>query len=161
MQNITEMLLNYREATRHLWNTYFRGKVVSLRDSPILDSYEEIDRLLFSSLVLINLQKDINTLEYRTRPISYLIIRPREGAQHLGFRIGEKRGNSTTMWNVATSVEFRQGTELEFIGLFEWDSYGFVSYSYVKVHISRCPAKPDIEGKDALIEISEAQFFFV
>src|SRR5437588_7297610 len=100
MRDITDILLEYREAKRHLWNTYFVGRVHSLRDCGALDHYEQIDRHLFYSLVLEELGKGSYEIKFfRNEPLPFVKVLPRDMQVEVPLILGESGDSASRIWN--------------------------------------------------------------
>lgn len=160
MRDITDILLEYLEAKRHLWNVYFRNRVTSIYECIPLDQYEEIDRLLFFSLVVPELQTSSGGTGIVWRePIPYLRVIPREGLDRLLVMIGEGSTSMSTKWSLPTELVVDPILTLNFIEFFEWDRYEYVSFPYYRARVSKC-SDPVLVGKDLLLEITNARVFF-
>jgi len=164
MKNITDKLFIYLEAKRHIWNTYFVNVFESLRECSPLDEYEKIDSLLFSALVLKDLRKPSLLFDkdflFGTMPFSYLKVIPNEGLEKLGVIISNPASSSSHQWE-HIDLEIDTHTEFSFIEFFEWYRYGYVTYPYFRVRITKYDKKPDIVNWDALIETINAKVFFI
>jgi hypothetical protein len=161
MHDVTQLLLTYRDARVHLWNTYFVGKVHSLEECSILDRYEAIDRLLFSALVLDALGKGSFEKDFSLQPLPFLRVAPAEGRDNLKVMISEPPQSLNRVWNETAVLSPVGEAEFAFVELFEWDRYGFVIYPYYRVRIQKLPNYPDYVGRDALVETWNARVLFV
>ena len=160
MRDITDILLEYREAKRHLWNTYFLGRVHSLRDCGALDHYEQIDRHLFYALVLEELNMGSHEIKvFREEPLTFLKIVPRDGQGDVPLIVGETGEGRNRVWNDQTPL-LASGFELEFIEFFEWDRYGDVSFPYLRGRIVALPKHTDLIGRECLVETHRANVMF-
>ena len=145
MRNITELVHEYLEAKRHIWNTYFRRKVTSLNECSPLDQFEEIDRLLFKALVTNELSSA------NIDPAKYLKVKAREGLNLLQLSISEPIKDNNRVWNKSDYFQIQEDSSFEFIDFFDWTPYGFTTYPYVKVKIDGRSKLPDFIGREALI----------
>ncbi|MDD5194199.1 MAG: hypothetical protein PHQ96_00810 [Candidatus Omnitrophica bacterium] len=163
MRDVTNILLLYRKATRHLWNTYFVGNVKSLHECGPLCKYEEIDRLLFSALVLEKIGKTFPNEKkfiFRQNPIPFFMVTPRGQNKSLTMLISDSSVESYTKWNEAKKFEAVAQAEFYFIEFFDWDRYNYVNYPYYRVHIKKFPKYPHLENSDALIKTINASVIF-
>ncbi len=161
MVDITQNIFQYLEAKRHLWNIYFINKVNSLRDCSPLDEYEEIDRLLFSALVLKELGRSLpDGLVFGRDIIPFLKIMPAHGIDRFNLMITDPRINSYVKWNEPVEITISNDIEFIFIELFEWDRYNFVSYPYYLAKITKCDEHPDFKQQNCLIETCKSRVFY-
>lgn len=162
MRDVTNLFVEYLEAKRHLWNTYFVDKVRSIRESRVLDHYETIDRLLFSALILDTLdQPPLNSEHvFGIDPIPSFRVVPKKGIETMGVMFSEPIKGSNRKWNKLTQLSI-SGCEFVFIEFFEWDRYGHVTYPYFMARVTKCPAFPDNVSRDCLIETKDAEIHFV
>lgn len=163
MKDVTDLLFNYLEAKRHLWNVFFREKVFAdgNMNHDSLDHFETIDWHLFSGLVLVELGKVLpkDTVIWNA-PYEFLNVKPRDGLVELPMIVSEQPEASNGVWKIETNYANLSDAEFLFMEFFDWDLYGFVTYPYCRVRIRKFPMYPDLEGKDALIENGNIRIFF-
>ena len=160
MRDITNKLFVYLEAKRHLWNAYFVNVFNSLYECSPLEEYEEIDRLLFSALVLKDINKTLlfdKNFKFGEMPFPYLMVIPKEGIDKMNVMVCAP---SSHKWEFVNLL-FDKNVQLSFIEFFEWDRYAYTTYPYFRVRIMRYDKKQEIVGWDALIETKDARIFFV
>lgn len=161
MQDVTNVLLEYLEAKRHLWNVYFHDRLTSIYECSPLDQYEEIDRLLFFALVISDLEIDKGSEKIVWKePVPCLKVVPREGLDHVPVMIGESTTSMSMKWGLPTELAIDPVLELNFVEFFDWNRYGYVSFPYYRTRISNC-SDPTLVGKDLLIETVNSRVFFV
>ena len=159
MRDVTNALLNYREATRHVWNTYFLERVSSLRECGALDHFEQIDRHLFHGLVLEELGKTAKQFDaFRQEPIPFLRIRPKE-RESTPLVVGDASNGASRVWNDETPIVV-SSFELEFIEFFEWDRYGNLSLPYLRGRIVDIASHRNLLGRECLVEVHRAKVLF-
>jgi hypothetical protein len=93
----------------------------------------------------------------KTRSIEQIVIMPRPtvGAE-ISILIAEKQG-VTTAWQRKSVAS--AGLSFAFVGLFQWDTYGFLNLPMVRCKIRACAGHPEYLEKDALIDIEKVGFF--
>lgn len=137
LKNITDSVLEYREATRHLWNTYFRGKIDDLTSCSVLDEYEIIDELLFDTLVVkLNRLSTLgkNTI-FRIDPIESITIVPKWSNIELICK-NILQSDGSYQFNFPEIVDTKTDKlDMRFIELFDWERYSYVSYQKLLVRI--------------------------
>lgn len=157
MRDVTDILLSYREAKRHLWNTHFVDKLTSLRECHLLDRFEEIDRLLFFSIVLGPLQRDFEFDKINRQPIYFLEVIPLEESDTLPMMVSDPFDGANRSWNPETFYKIDAETKIAFISFFDWNEYGYVSFPYYRVKIVNLPISPDFGGREALVDTSRSR----
>ncbi len=60
-------------------------------------------------------------------------------------------------WSKPVRLDCKNDIEFIFIELFEWDRYGFVSYSYYLTKITRYPDRQDLVQQKALLKIGQSK----
>ncbi|MGQ0658458.1 MAG: hypothetical protein ACT4NU_10260, partial [Chromatiales bacterium] len=129
----------------------------SLRECPLLDRFEEIDRLLFSAIVLDHLQREFQMDRFGQQPLPFLEVVPPEGAEMLPMMFSDPIVGANRSWNPMTFQKIDVQTKLAFIGFFDWNEYGYVSLAHYRVQIAHFPARPGYEGREALVETSRSR----
>jgi hypothetical protein len=160
MRNVTNLLYEYLEAKRHLWNVHFIHKVRSLRESGPLDRYEAIDRLLFYGLVLepLNHKPVDKGFKFGLDPFASLKVVPRKGIDKLVVMVSDEITGGNRTWNHPVTISAK-GAEFAFIEFFDWNRYGYVSYPYYMARVTKCAEFPNYRDHDCLIETKDADVF--
>lgn len=161
MRDVTDILLSYRETKRHLWNTHFVGKVDSLRECSLLDRFEEIDQMLFFAIVLDRLQRDFPIDAFGQKCLPFLEVVPPEGSEMLPMMVSDPIVGVNRSWNPVTFQKIDAKAKLAFIGFFDWNEYGYVSFPYFRVQIAHLPGCPDYEGREALVDTSRSRIILM
>ncbi|MGH8488493.1 MAG: hypothetical protein ACREXS_06425 [Gammaproteobacteria bacterium] len=162
MRDVTKHLYEYLEAKRHLWNTYFRFKAKALRECSALDQYEQIDKLLFSGLVVHELKLLDQSLfdDVVRTPWMFLRVVPRTGLQTLRMWICDPITGSNRKWNAPELVELKGDVDFGFVEFFEWNRYDYVTYPYLRVTIDERSKLPAVAGREALMEVMNGRVFY-
>jgi hypothetical protein len=160
MRDVTDLLMTYREAMRHLWNTYFVREMSSLLECGALDKFEEIDRLLFSALVLDQLAPLHPAVNFRSEVWPFLRVVAQEDSDSLAMMLSDLITGPNRSWSDRTFIKLNPDTELAFIEFFDWDQYGFVSFPYIRLKILKFPSRPDLVGREALVDSSRCRVLF-
>jgi len=159
MRKITNTLMKYLDARQHIWNAYFLERFEDLRQCEPLASFEEIDRLLFFSLVCQLLKLGVpEKFSPYSLPIRQIIIKPKEIGREITMNINRKSTDNNMYWEERSSFEAKS-LELSFIEFFQWDSYGFQSCSAVRGEIVTFPSRMQDVGKQALVDLASVDFF--
>ena len=159
MREITDLLMEYREAKRHLWNAYFVGRVHSLRERGAIDHFEAIDRHLFSGIVLEDLGRGTHELQaFTTEPLSFLRVVP--NGNDIELLVNQPRARGGSVW--AANKEVAQvitEADLAFIEFFEWDRFSYASYPYYRARFTSFPKLPQLVGSECLIQTCDAKVY--
>jgi hypothetical protein len=135
---VTPFLLEYLEAKRHLWNVHFRGRFKSLMKSSPLDEYEQIDRLLFTVIVLDELGLPRTMInDYGRQPLPLLRVKPKTRSPVVSMMFCTPLPGGNRSWEARESV-----TVAEFAG-----------YPFYRVRVDEQSHLPGRVGQDGLIEI--------
>ena len=150
MKNATLHILKYREAARHVWNTYLRCEAETglgmPPDSDTLDDWETLKSDLFHALVVRRAGiEDRSSL--RVVPIS----------PEIPAMISRSKPARTYWDNPAQRLA--SDDDLRFIDFFDFDQSGFLDFAYLRVAIRGSQRHPELVGHEALIEVQRAQVF--
>jgi len=154
MKDITQVMNAYRECSRNLWNVYF-AKLENVGGS--LDTFEQIRELLFDSLVVSELPyegdaggKDIPppALKIVPRARALILIKRLSGPSKTGYWDQEK-----------DMVVGPDDITLAFVDYFDFSQVPIRDFHYYLCKILSFPRRPEYEGREALLEVSDASVF--
>jgi len=154
MRDITELMNAYRECSRNLWNVYF-SKRKDIGDA--LDVFEQIRELLFDSIVLSELSyegeaesEDIPPPVLKVVPesSSLILIQRLSGPGEAGYWDQEK--------DMAVGPD---DIRLAFVGYVDFSQVPMKEFHYYLCKILSCPNHSEYEGREALLEVSDAKVF--
>jgi len=154
MKNITVLFEEYREAARHLRNTYFKPQNNS--DWDTLEDYQEIEVILFKKMVLKKLEIDENIPWIFHQPLQYINAKSRSNI----LPIMINRDKQSGYWDHPLNEVKKNDLTLNFIGYFDWDTHSHIDFRYYKVRIAQSQKYPEIIGYDALIETIYADIYY-
>jgi hypothetical protein len=155
MKTIETEIAIYREAVRHLWNTSFAKLDENLRFGICAEWFEEIERLLFRSIVCEPL--NVNFSGKFGNPIAQLTVAS-EISKDIPILVNRSTP-STGYWDAPVKSILSTDATFVFICFFDWDDYFQKDLRYYRVRISKCDTFPDLIGRDALIETCYAEVF--
>jgi len=124
MKDITNHITDYRNALIVVWNDFFLKHYSSLTECGSLDEYEQIDKLLFSGLVL----KPACHLKGKSDSIDIIV-------QLKNSTIDVMFGDSFDgyfKWRYETSISREEVISIKYIELFEFNRYESISLPYIK-----------------------------
>jgi hypothetical protein len=154
MRDITELISAYRECSRNLWNVYF-----SRRENvgASLDVFGRIRELLFESLV-------VNELSYEGEeedgniPPPILMVVPGSSSLILIQRLSEPGGAG--YWDQEKDlVVGPDDITLAFVDYFDFSQVPTQDFEYYHCKIISFPNHSEYEGREALLEVSDAKVF--
>jgi hypothetical protein len=146
VRDVTDLMNNYRECSRNLWNIYFGP------DAYALDSvYEQIRRLLFDGLVT-------KQLEGETEPTSSLIVAPMES---LPILIGRLSSDGNCYWDQEPELRAKNGDgiQLEFVDYYDFFQQPVKDFRFYRCKVLKFPLRPEYEGREALVDVANARVF--
>ncbi len=144
VEDVTAILMTFREVTRHLWNSAFAGHAEASHD------FIDVERALFEALVLRRID---DRRQWHMDPISSrcwpeLQVIPEFGPA--GCRIMWARAEANCwQWR---EIQLKQPPEFAFIGFFDWREEGPWDYQYMRCRVLKCDEHPQIVGADVLLE---------
>ena len=145
---ITERINKFREAARHLWNTY----LIDDADWDTVDAFREICAALFTEQVL------------RRKPNIPPIPVDAAGTPVWQYRMSASKGMGIPVWAnrdipasgywdfPVTSIPREEGLEIAPIAFFDFDALAIRDLEFYRVRIVNSPSHPELNGRDALIK---------
>lgn len=153
MKNIKCQMATYRESVRHLWNFAFSSFEDNLRYGVCLDLFDEIEILLFKSLVCepLGIKIDIKTM---SEPINCLKIKPHSDT--CIHAMINRTKPASGYWDYPVTSVAASDVDLVFMSFFDWEPYGQKDFRYYRARISNSKENIDLIGRDVLIETFSA-----
>ncbi len=152
MNDITELMNMYRECSRHLWNVYF-SKRENVGAS--LDAFEQIQQLLFDSLVVSQLSYE-GDAEGAEIPAPVLRVVPESSSPILIRRLsvpGEAR-----YWDQEKDmVVGPDDISLAFVEYFDFYQVPIKDFHYCLCKVLKFRKHVEYEGREALVETSKVK----
>jgi hypothetical protein len=154
MRDITELMNIYRECSRNLWNVYFwRRHDVGVS----MDAFGKIRQLLFESMVVSELPYE-GEADGEDIPPPALKVVPRARSVILIRRLGEPGGAG--YWDQEKDmVVGPDDINLAFVDYFDFSQIPMKEFHYYLCKILRFPNHAEYEGREALLEASDAKVF--
>lgn len=151
MQDISNSMLEFKDAIRHVWNAYF-AKSDSPMSPEIQDAFALVEEGLFSAIVLIPLGIPERASEYRKHPLSFILVKPAEYLQKFPLRVCKREENGNTTVEEPISISVDEQSAFEFFDYFDWYPYGHIDLPYVRARVASLPSQPSLQGAMVLIE---------
>ena len=156
MRDVSDIFDHYREAARAIWNTGF-WPLPELRDWDSIDRFDQIQRILFDSLILVRIDKDWPIESIFRTPIPFLRVVPRH---HVPIMIQNPRSDRQTgYWDHPVNQIDPDDAELHFIAYFDWDQMDYVDLRYYRAEIAKFEAHSELVGREVLIDRFHAKTF--
>ncbi len=160
MQDISNSMLEFKDAIRHVWNAYF-AKNGSPMSAEIQRAFENIELGLFQALVLTPLGAYDRADQYRKKALPFILVKPANGLCDLPLQVGERDDRGNTTWGMPISVSVDDQSTFEFFDYFDWYPYGYVDLPYVRARVASLPSRPSLQGAMVLIEQIHCRFSFI
>ncbi len=131
MINITEQMLEFKEAIRHIWNTYFvqSDNPMSLETQ---EAFSRTERALLRVIVLAPHGLGDLAESYRLRVFPNILIKPARSLPELPIQFGKKEPNGGIVWDFETILKTDENTQFGFFDFFDWNPYGHVDLPFVR-----------------------------
>jgi hypothetical protein len=159
MKDITSIFDHYRVSARAVWNTAFWPDA-DFRNWDSVDQFDEVQRILFSELVLGKVAREWPLQNIFEDAIPFFRVVPSIGAAPIMIqnpRPDKPRGYWDHPINRISPVE----AEMHFLGYFDWDRLDYIDFRYYLVKIARFDARSELIGREALIERQHANVHLV
>ena len=154
MRDITELMNTYRECSRNLWNVYF-SKRKDIGDA--LDVFEQIRELLFDSIILSELSYE-GEAEGEDIPPPVLRVVPGSRSLILIQRLGGP--GEARYWDQEKDMAVGpDDITLAFVDYFDFGQIPIMDFRYYLCKILSFPKHAEYEGREALLQASDAKVF--
>ncbi|MFA6009761.1 MAG: hypothetical protein WC799_07245 [Desulfobacteraceae bacterium] len=151
---ITNHIHKFREAVRHLWNTFLREN--STWDT--FDSFTQICELLFEEIVLSKIDSELhinNVYSYIGEYVpEYQIYVDHPGTLPMMVNrdiIPSGYWDYPVEWITSGTLN-----DIRLKDFFDFDQLGWRTFEYYRVKILKCESHPEIEQRYALIKCHDA-----
>ncbi len=147
---------HYQECARTSWSSFFKPlKSFSAKPEEVWERFVEVERSLFKSFVLWEVEEWKFEEYFGENPISFLRVVPRPELIRCNIMISRSRDDSPNgAWYWDDPIKFIKDDkpDLRFIEYFDWDAENFRDYQYIRTRITAFESQPHLVGRDALIE---------
>lgn len=159
MRDVTGILDHYRVSARGIWNAAFWPDA-AFRNWDSVDRFDEIQRILFSELVLGKLERDWPIEDVFRIPILFLRVVP--SGESMPIMIQNPRPDRPRgYWDYPQNRISPGEAEMNFLAYFDWNQLDYVDFRYYRVKIARFDAKSELIGREALIDREHASVHLV
>jgi hypothetical protein len=162
VEDITEHVLRYREAARHLWNCFLHE--AATESWPALHDWEGLKQGLFTTLVLRRCGHDDcaalllapDTFGFSwVKPIAHVCVEP---TTEVPVMVSRDPGHGG-YWDHPVNRLGPGDAEMRFIDFFDWDQDAMRDFQYYHVAIESCSRHPALAGHEALLEVQHGRVF--
>lgn len=160
MIDITEQMLEFKEAIRHTWNSYFANSNEPM-SSETQEAFSNIERALLRVLVLAPYGMGDFADSYRLSALSNILIKPKGLLSEMPIQIGHKEASGNVMWDEETMIKVNEDTRFYFFDFFDWYSYGHVDLPFVRARMPPKTGDKSGEGLRVLVEQRHCEFVLV
>ena len=157
MIEVTSEIHGCREAVRHLWNSHFVRLLGRVPDGEVIDLFEQATEVIFNALVLHACCISDPASNLNCAPFPSLLVVPE--TQSAGRVLINRDLSPSGYWDGAPQQLTLSATTFELIGFFDWDQFGYIDLRFLRTRISDCAERPDLIGRDALIDVGYAKVF--
>jgi len=147
---IDTLMSRFRLASRELFNHYFHVSTHDIDESVSSEQFDILQYELFNALV---------TVPGALPPVMYtklqpsILVRIRPPGQFAPLMLN--REVDSGYWDHAIT-EFTADVSFHFIEFFDWDQTAIKDHRYVRAAVASWPIRPELVGKQALIETQYA-----
>jgi hypothetical protein len=158
--DMTLHLLKYREAARHLWNSFLLDEETfasgTFPDDFLFDRWEAIQDELFAALVLWHVSENpplVRLAPGLAKPVRFLKVVPTSAEVPA---LVSRTKPAKTYWDHPVN-RLRPQDDLCFISFFDWNKSSHLDLKYYLVSIEGSEAHPELVGHEALLEVEYAR----
>ena len=147
--NITEEIHQFREAARHLWNSYLKREA----DYDSVDTFHSICLQLFEEQITSRLELSVSPIPMDGHNVpldGYRIFASHQGKIPLYIN---REIPPSGYWDYPIDwIAPEEGPDIRPISFFDYDLLGWRNIEFYRVRIVNCPSHPEINGREALIK---------
>lgn len=156
--DITNLMNDYRECARSIWNAFLLDRNASNDNWDTIDQFDRICSILFNIIILkpINHSSHFKSLsnEQYPNPLLFLKIIP-SPQTNVSIMINRDM-KASGYWDYPLNLADKVDLDLRFIDYFDFNLQGFRDFEYYRVRVVGSSQHTDIIGRDALIRSNHA-----
>lgn len=154
MRDVSSIFDHYRISARAIWNTAFWPDA-EFRNWDSVDQFDEIQRILFCELVLAKLGREWPTLDVFRISVPFLRVVPSIDPAPIMIQ-NPRPDKPTGYWDHPLNRISPGEAEMHFLRYFDWNRLDYADFRYYLVKIARFDTKPELAGRQALIDRQHA-----
>lgn len=160
-KNVTELFQNYRHCLRHIWNSFF-WQHPHLRSWDSLLVFERLKPHVFRALVQESLTEDLSSELVPSGNFEIVPNIPDNYGNLLATHVVVvKQEGGGRSWSDELPTLSSADATLRFVDVFDWLKMGYVDLRYYLAVIIDFPSRPDLKGYEVLIDVYQADVFWV
>jgi hypothetical protein len=153
MEDVSSIFDHYRVSARAIWNTAFWPDP-AFRNWDSVEQFDEIQRILFTELVLGKLAREWPLQDIFEKAVPFLQVVP---SAHAPIMIQNPRSERMTgYWDHPVNRIKPGEGEMFFIAYFDWNRLDYADLRYYRARIARFDAHPELTGREALVDREHA-----
>jgi hypothetical protein len=157
MINVTEQMLEFKDAIRHIWNTYFVNS-----DNPMSletqEAFSRTERALLRVIVLAPQGLGDLADSYRLRVFPNILIKPARLLPELPIQFGNNQPDGSIVWELETMIKTDESTQFGFFDFFDWNPFGHIDLPFVRGRELPSLKEKSRQGRIVLIEQINCKF---
>jgi hypothetical protein len=157
MIDITKQMLEFKEAVRHTWNSYFANSNQPM-SVETQEAFSTIERALLRIIVLAPQGMGDLADTYRLRALSNILIKPLAVSGEMPIQFGHKEPNGNTVYDLPKMLKVDADTQFEFFDFFDWNPYGQIDLPFVRSRVPPHLVNKTLGRKIALIQQIHCKF---
>ena len=157
MKDISSLFDHFRVCARAVWNTAFWPDS-DLRTWDSVDQFDEIQRILFSELVLGKIGRDWPAGNIFQTSIPFFRVVPINDVCPIMIQ-NPRSGKTIGYWDHPVNRIGPGEADLHFLAYFDWNRLDYVDFRHYRVIIAKFDGQPDLVGREALIDTQHASVF--
>ena len=158
IKEVSAIFDHFRASAREIWNTAFWPDT-DLRDWDSVDQFDQIQRILFSELVLRKVDREWPLQDIFVNAIPFFRVVP---SGHVPIMIQNPRHERAAgYWDHPVNSIRSDEAELLFIAYFDWNRMDYADFRYYRVKVASFDAHPELVGRESLIDRQQATIHIV
>lgn len=145
---------HYRVSARAVWNNAF-WPIIDHTNWNYVDQFDEIKRILFDQLVLDRVGKDFPVQNIFRTPMAFFRVVPSWKSSPVMIQ-NPRPDKSTGYWDHPVNRLGPEDAEMHFLEYFDWNRLDFVDFEYYHAMIARFDTRPELVGREVLIDRKNA-----
>lgn len=162
MRDVTEIFQTYRLTLRHLWNDRFWGDQDLRQDWSLEQYFDLVKTPIFLALVLAKIEGSSSSVPeaLEKRPWRFFVLpgapNSADGTYSAELTLLRARDPG---WDSDGSIGriHPSDVRLKYLDVFEWGNVGYRDFRYYRVEILEAKGRPDLVGRNALVEVDEVR----
>jgi hypothetical protein len=158
--DVTDNITRFREAARHLWNTYFHEQMAGDRAWDLRDAFSSVYVNLFDAMVKFGLPDSAPSIPHLWDGENKVLLEYHvKGKEKELVAMINRTIPASGYWDHPIQRIKPEEADMRLISFFDWNEIGFRDIRYLRVRII-ASGNNEIVGRDALIEADSCHIIF-